>query len=879
MKSRPVHSPPGAPETLPAPAAETVPDAADRHPETTIRGRTADGLAYDIDPTRLPTDTITRGGRRLALNASGALRECDLENNPHYEVLDKLSEGGMGIVYRVEDTSLKREVALKICRAELKPDAHDTLATASEFTNEAFMTARLDHPGVVPIYALAKDADGRPFFAMKRVSGTSWKDLLHPELIPDPARRESVAARARDMTWKDHLHVLLKVCDAVAYAHSKAILHRDLKPENIMLGDYGEVYVMDWGLALYFDARNEYRRFPDLKPQLAGTPAYLAPEMVRGEMTALGPATDVYLLGGILYEILTGRPPHDGTTVMETLRQAAKGEVAPPEEVSASPGVTPALSRVVMKALAARMADRYASVPEFQQALREVLANSESLAISRRAAALLAGIRRTLPAESGAPPRTGKEGEKDSVALGYGQLSECIGSCRQAIELWAGNSEARQVLQDALCLQIRLAIRQQDLTLARAQLRQLGAEQAGCPDPALAAEMERQGREFALQIARRQAALDREARQARRWRIAAAGLAGLVLAGLAAILTLSFRQRAMAIQNEKNMFSASVVGRAEMLGQFMGNVEQIVMLYRQTAVELLASPAERLPWREPTSAGRDGFYLDEDFLRVETRPPGMAHNQRYGTRLSMDYPAVGLAPWARTPDRRPAAEDAAARLGRLNRLFTHCHRTQRDIRWSVAGSTAGALVVFPGFARSPDRPAPDETRLPWFQAALQTPHDRPEWGRPCADADAQTLLLDCTCRLHVDGQTVGAVGLEVTLGTLHRMLLDFSLAVGGRRRNLLIRSAAELRPETGETVTRHRIVVDTATLRTAADWEAGAELPAIEQTEPYIAAFFQDIRAGQYKPGECIETGPYWLVFMPIRNRNWTFIAILQHGS
>ena len=874
MKSGPVNKPPDGTSPSPAPGAEPGADPAGRSPDVTIRSRTAGFLAYDIDPARLPTDTITRGGRRIALDATGALRDCTPENNPHYEVLEKISEGGMG----VEDTSLKREVALKICRAELKPNAQDTLATASEFTNEAFMTARLDHPGVVPIYALAKDADGRPFFAMKRVSGTSWKDLLHPEKIPDPTRRESVAARARQMTWKDHVQVLLKVCDAVAYAHSKAILHRDLKPENILLGDFGEVFVMDWGLALYFDERNEYKRFPDLKPQLAGTPAYIAPEMVRGEMTALGPATDIYLLGGILYEILTGRPPHDGATVMDTLRQAAAGVVTPPENVSAAPAVTPDLSRVVLKALAARIADRFASVPEFQQALREVLANSESMAICRRAAELLARIRPHLPDESGRAPRDPPAADQDSAALSYGQLSECIGSCRQAIALWSGNREARRILQDALYLQIRLAIQQQDLTLARAQHRQLAAERVDCPDPAQAAEMDRQIRELAARIERQQAALDHAARQARWWRIAAASLGLLVLAGLAAILALNFRQRALAIQNEKNMFSASVVGRAEMLAQFMGNVEQIVMLYRQTAVELLASPAERLPWREPTPAGRDGFYLDEDFLNPETRPPGMAYNQRYGTRLSMDYPTVALSAWARDPARRPAAEDAAARLGRLNGLFTHFHRTQRDILWSVAGSTSGALVSFPGFARYQDQPGFDVTRLEWFQAAIQAPGDRPEWGRPFADADSQTLLMSCACRLQVAGQTTGAVGLEVTLGTLHRMLLDFSLAVGGRRRNLLVRSTDELRPETGKTVAGHRIVVDTLTLHTAADWESNAELPAIEQSDPFIAAFFRDILEQKYKPGECVESGPYWMVYMPVRSRTWTLIAILDHG-
>ena len=390
--------------------------------------------------------------------------------------------------------------------------------------------------------------------------------------------------------------------------------------------------------------------------------------------------------------------------------------------------------------------------------------------------------------------------------------------------------------------------------------------------------MDRQGKELATHIERRQVALDRSARQIRRWKVAAAGLALLVLAGLAAIVSLSLRQRSLAVQNEKNMFSASVVGHAEILSQFMGDVEQIAMLYRQTAVELLSSPAAHLPWREPTAAGRDGFYLDEDFLNDETRPLGMAYNQRYGARLSMDFPTTVLSPWARDPEHRPAAEDAAARLGRLNGLFTHFHRTQRDILWSVAGSTSGTMVSFPGFARYQNQPDFDVTRTEWFQAALQSTNDRPEWGRPYADANSQTLLMDCTCRLQVNGQNVGVVGLEVTLGTLHRMLLDFSLAVGGTRRSLLIRSTEEIQPESGKSIPVHRVVVDTLKPRTVADWESNAELPTIDQSDKFIATFFQEILERQHKPGKCVESGPNWLVHMPIRNRTWTFIAILQNG-
>jgi serine/threonine protein kinase len=854
---------------------DLIPDVKGARPEVTIRSQTTGFLVYDIDPEEIPTETITRGGRRIFLDENGALRESHPELRSNYELLDKISEGGAGIIYRVQEKTLKREVALKICRAELKPNAHSTLAAAGEFTNEAYMTARLDHPGVVPIYALAKDAEGRPFFAMKKVSGTSWKDLLHPETLADPARREAAAARARSLHWRDHLDILLKVCDAVAYAHNKAILHRDLKPENIMLGDYGEVFVMDWGLALYFDERNEYKRYPELKPQLAGTPSYIAPEMVRGEMTALGPATDVYLLGGILYEILTGRPPHDGETVMDVLRSAARGVVTPPEEISDAPHV-PALARIAMKALERRIADRYPAVAAFQQDLREVLANSESMAICRRAADRLAAVRHDLLAGDLAEPAALKEIDEDSAAICYGQLSECIGSFRQAVELWAGNLAARHGLLEALALQIRLAIRQDDLTLARAQSRLLEALRTDCPDPALAAEINRQTQELAAQILQRQALLDRAARHARRWKTAAAALGLLTLAGVAAIIVLALRQRALSITREKDMFAASVTARAQILGQFMVGIEQISALYRQTAEELLASPPGRLPWREPTSVGRDGFYYDEDFARPATQPPDMAHNPRYDARLSMSFPTVVRAPWARDEAHRPAVEDAAARLGRLNTLFAHFHRSRRDIQWSIAGSESGLVVGFPGYARYQDQPDYDPTRRAWYQSAIQATNDSPVWGPPYADATTQLLLMSCMSRIQVHGRNTGVVGLEITLDTLQRLLLDFSLSVGGKRRGLLIRPAEEPDPLTGGTRTVHRVIVDTLYPRTTGRRQAGLDLATIQHAGPDVADYYFDILAGHHRPGATHEKGNLWLAHMPVQNRTWTFIALLE---
>ncbi len=854
-----------------APGGELIPDDISTQPHVTIRSRTSGGLVYEIDPDKLPTETIADRNHRIFIDETGKVKKSGTPVLAHYEVLEKISEGGMGLVYNVKENPLKREVALKIFRTEVKPASRHA-QEVEEFTNEAYMTAHLDHPGVVPIYALAKDVNGRPFFAMKKVSGTSWKDLLHPDMVQDPEQRAALEARAQQMTWRDHLEILLKVCDATAYAHSKAILHRDLKPENIMLGDFGEVYLMDWGLAMYFDERNEYRRFPDMKPQLAGTPSYMAPEMVRGEMTLLCPASDVYLLGGILYEIMTDKPPHDGSTVRKMLKTVAGGmPVPPPEKVSGSPVITPALSRIAMKALAPEINGRFQNVAEFQQAIREYLANAESMAVCARAGELLNDIRRNLP--------DSKSAGKETAALIYGRLSECIGGYQQAIALWPGNDDARKGLLEALTVQIRLAVQQADLTLARAQFRLLEPLKDSCHNDELIKTVDARKKDLSAQIENRQALLDNAARQTRRWQATAATLAILVLGGLAAIVAMNFRQKALAIESEKKMFAASVTGRAQMLEQFMSGIEQIAALYRQAAVLLMSCPASQLPWREKTRAGRDGFYFDEDYYNPETRPPDVEFSGRYNAEMSMTFPTVVRSPWAREEKLRKKVNDAAARLGRMNTLFSQIHRTRNDIKWSLAGSETGLLIGFPGSGRYRDKPDYDATRRTWYTAAIDADHDRPVWGNPYADASTRVILMSCICRVHVYGRNIGVIGLEVTLETLQKLLLDFSRTMGGQRRALLIRPFEETDPLTGRTNIVHRIVVDTRYQRSADDWHASLEMVPVDKAEEKIASYYQGILQGLYSGGVCHESDGTWMAFSSLNSQSWTLVAILEHDS
>ena len=214
---------------------------------------------------------------------------------PDYELLNVIGEGGMGVVYAARQSSIARTVALKMLKG-----ADADLSQRDKFISEAVVTGELDHPNIVPIYDLGANDDGALFYSMKRVKGTPWHKVL------------------RDKTLDENLNVLLRVADAVAFAHVNGVVHRDLKPENVMLGDFGEVLVMDWGLARVTS------EFPNAaavtqSDAMGGTPAYMAPEMATGPLERITPASDIYLLGAILYEIITGKPPHTGKTVMAVL--------------------------------------------------------------------------------------------------------------------------------------------------------------------------------------------------------------------------------------------------------------------------------------------------------------------------------------------------------------------------------------------------------------------------------------------------------------------------------------------------------------------------------------------------------------------------------
>jgi serine/threonine-protein kinase len=277
--------------------------------------------------------------------------------------------GGIGRVWLAHDGGLGRDVALK----ELRPERAEQATLRARFLQEAQITGQIEHPGIIPVYELARGGeDGQPFYTMRFVKGRTLSEAARAY------HERRSAGRADALELPGLLNAFVTVCNAVAYAHSRGVIHRDLKGQNVLLGDFGEVVVLDWGLAKVVGRPEAEAGAPSVvldaagadsgytvQGQALGTPAYMAPEQAAGQLAQIDRRTDVYGLGAILYEILTGVPPFSGASTEEVLRKVREEEPAPPRE--RWPEVPPALEALCLRALAKRSEDRPGAAVELAQ--------------------------------------------------------------------------------------------------------------------------------------------------------------------------------------------------------------------------------------------------------------------------------------------------------------------------------------------------------------------------------------------------------------------------------------------------------------------------------------------------------------------------------
>ena len=278
--------------------------------------------------TKRPGETRASGAAR---GPSSATTRPGMTPGERFDIQQVLAQGGLGVVFLARDREIDRTVALK----QIKSQWADDEDSRARFLLEARVTGRLEHPGVVPVYALGTDDTGRPYYAMRLIRGESLLEVIDRF---HRVRGGAPTGAKRMSELRKLLQRFLDVCNAVDYAHSKGVLHRDLKPSNIMLGKYGETLVVDWGLAKVIGSDEDVALTTRMAPSLAGqadaistrmgaaigTPAYMSPEQAAGRNDELGPATDVYSLGATLYHLLTGRLPHEGDDDVGVMIAAAQ---------------------------------------------------------------------------------------------------------------------------------------------------------------------------------------------------------------------------------------------------------------------------------------------------------------------------------------------------------------------------------------------------------------------------------------------------------------------------------------------------------------------------------------------------------------------------
>ncbi|MFT3712772.1 MAG: protein kinase [Archangium sp.] len=404
---------------------------------------------HAVDPTLAPGETIradsaTTTARQLP-SLSVDLRELSASGTPSstadLEVRGVIGEGGMGRVLLARQHSLIRDVAVKTSKSSAGASASAAILLEGEITGS------LEHPSIVPVHALGLDSNGQPAMVMKRIEGVAWDALISDPRHPDWENWEGTS----DDRLPGHLQILMQVCNALHFAHSRGVVHRDVKPQNVLIGRFGDVYLADWGVAT---------RSGTVATALCGTPAYLAPEMVNGG--AVDARTDVYLLGSTLHLLLTGQHRHPGTSVTESLLHARSSP-----QMTYGPTVPTELAALANRACHVDRAQRPESARAFREALTRYVKHRDARALFEQAQRRVVEVEPLLSVDA---PSDEQRTKLERL------LSEARFGLEQALVQWPENEAARASLQKVESL---VETRSKRLHALEAEMREVDPRRGG----------------------------------------------------------------------------------------------------------------------------------------------------------------------------------------------------------------------------------------------------------------------------------------------------------------------------------------------------------------------------------------------------------------